>query len=169
MNAAQIHLAFNHLPMAFAIVGVPLLAYALWKKSKELKNVGVLLVVLAGVCSVPTFLSGEPAEELVEDKVGISKSVIHEHEEAGEAFFILSAVLSVLALGAWLFEKFKAPLPTPLWTSLVVLGSVGLILFARTAHLGGLIHHEELGQGTVTVGSEAAHESSGDDEGEDRD
>jgi uncharacterized membrane protein len=144
ISAAQVHLALNHLPMGLALVGVPLLGIALWRRSSELKAVGSLLLILAAVAAVPTFLSGEPAEEIVEHLPGVSKDVIHGHEESGEIALIWSGVLGALVLGAMCFERFKRPLPSSVWWGLVLMGAVCLGIFVRTAHLGGLIRHEEI-------------------------
>lgn len=144
MNAAQIHLGLNHLPIGLALVGVPLLAIALWRKSSELKATALVLMILSALATIPTFLSGEPAEEIIEHRPGVSKSVIHEHEEAGEFALIIVGILGGLAIAGWLFEKLKKPLPTSAWWGLVLLGVVSLGVFVRTAHLGGLIRHDEL-------------------------
>ena len=143
-NAAQVHLGLNHLPLGFVLVGFPLLAVALLRRSAELKTTACVLLILSALAAIPTFFSGEPAEEPVEHRSGVSKMVIHEHEEAGELAAILSGVLGGLALAAWLFEKLRRPLPSVAWWGLVLFGAVSLGILIRTAHLGGLIRHEEL-------------------------
>lgn len=146
MNAAQIHLGLNHVPIGLVLVGVPLLAVALWRKSSELRITAAALLILAALASIPTFLSGEPAEEIIEHRAGVSEAVIHEHEEAGEFAFILISVLGGVVLLGLAFEKLKGPLPAGAWWGVVLLGILSLGVFFRTAHLGGLIRHDELGR-----------------------
>jgi uncharacterized membrane protein len=148
MNAAQIHLALNHLPIGLVIIGVPLLLAAVLRKSNELKGTASIVLMLSALSTIPVFLSGEPAEKIVEHRAGISERVIHDHEEAAELSLIFVEILGAVVLAAWLFDRFKAPTPSPVWFGILVLGVINLGLFVRTAHLGGLIHHDEI---TTTV------------------
>lgn len=145
INGAQIHLGLNHLPIAFTLVGVALLAVALKRKSLELKTAASILVILSAIVALPVYFSGESAEEIVEHRPGVSGNVIHEHEEAGEFAFIFVEVLGALTLALFLFERFKRNLPPQMWWGVVLLGVINLAIFIRTAHLGGLIRHDELG------------------------
>lgn len=144
MNAAQVHLALNHLPIGLVVVGVPLLLAAILRKSKELKGVASIVLILSALTAIPVFLSGEPAEEIVEDRAGVSERVIHEHEEAAELSLVFIEVLGAVVLAVWLFERFKTAAPAAVWFGVLALGIVNFGLFARTAHLGGLIRHDEL-------------------------
>jgi len=166
MNAAQVHLALNHLPIGLVIVGVPLLLAAILKKSKELKGAASIVLMFSALTAIPVFLSGEPAEEIVEDRPGVSERMIHEHEEAAELSLIVIEILGALVLAAWLFERFRTPTPTPIWFGILALGVVNLGLFVRTAHLGGLIRHDEIRTGAV-LGGEASKEKSEKEEHDD--
>ncbi|MCB0404743.1 MAG: hypothetical protein KDD51_08135 [Bdellovibrionales bacterium] len=159
MNPAQIHLALNHLPIGLVLVGVPLLLIALWKKSPELRSAALVILVLAAVVSIPAFLSGEPAEEIIEHMPGVSGRLIHEHEEAGEFALILSGILGIAALAVLFFQR-KRQLPVGVFAGIAALGVVSLFAFLRTAHLGGVVRHPEISQavpdtGTVIVDHEA--------------
>jgi uncharacterized membrane protein len=144
MNAAQIHLALNHLPIGLVLVGVPLLIAALVRRSRDLKGAACLILVLSSLTAIPVYLSGEPAEELVEHRAGVSKQTIHDHEESAELSLICILALGALVVAAWLIERFKKPLPPAAWLALVAVGALNLGLFIRTAHLGGLIRHDEI-------------------------
>jgi uncharacterized membrane protein len=159
MNAAQIHLALNHLPIGLVIVGVPLLLAAVLRKSKELRGAASMVLMLSALTAIPVYLSGEPAEEIVEHRAGVSERAIHEHEEAAELSLIFIEILGALVLAAWLFDRFKAPTPSRVWFGILALGLVNLGLFVRTAHLGGLIRHDELRSGVVQSG-ESSREGS---------
>ncbi len=167
MNAAQIHLALNHLPIGLVLVGVPLLLAAILRKSKELKGAASMILMLSALTAIPVFLSGEPAEEIVEHRPGVTERVIHEHEEAAELSLIFVEILGALVLAAWLFDRFKAPTPSRAWVGIVALGLLNLGLFVRTAHLGGLIRHDELRQGVVQGGEASSRGVSEKEEHED--
>lgn len=145
MNAAQIHLALNHLPIHLLLVGLPLLAISLWRHSHELKTAAAVLLFLSSACTIPVFLSGEPTEEKVANIPGVTTSFIHSHEEAGEFSLVLASLLGIFTLTLWLFEKKRKIELKKAWILLFLFGLLCFAVFARTAHLGGLIHHQELG------------------------
>lgn len=144
MNAAQIHLGLNHLPIAFTLIGIPLLVIALKRNSLELKATASMLIVLSALVALPVYFSGDSTEEIVEHRPGVSEKVIHEHEEAGEFALIFVEIFGALTLALFLFERFKRHLPPAMWWGLVLLGLINIVIFIRTAHLGGLIRHDEL-------------------------
>lgn len=165
MNPAQIHLALNHLPIGLVLVGVPLLVAALWRKSSELRSAALILLVLAAVVSIPAFLSGEPAEEVIEHMPGVSGRLIHEHEEAGEFALILSGILGLGALVTLVLQK-KRQLHTGVFAAIAAMGLVSLLAFVRTAHLGGVVRHPEISQAVPDTGT-AIVEQEDDEHGED--
>ena len=89
MNAAQIHLLSNHIPLALPFIGILILLISIFIKSDIAKRIGYLILVLGGLFTIPTFLSGEGAEEIVE-QIGRSHDLIHEHEESAETFAYLN-------------------------------------------------------------------------------
>ncbi|HET7289084.1 MAG TPA: hypothetical protein VFJ67_01500, partial [Thermodesulfobacteriota bacterium] len=90
------------------------------------------------------YLTGEPAEEVVENTPGISENLIEEHEEAAEKAFILVEAVGGLALIGLIARRFSRNLGN----TLAVATLAGLIagggLVAYTANLGGKIHHQEI-------------------------
>src|SRR5262245_57933499 len=100
MNAAHFHLIVTHFPIAGIVIGFLLLVFSLFKKSRELQMTSLVLFVGVAILTIPLYLSGEGAEELVEDAPGVSKQMIEEHEEAGEYALIAAEVLGVASLAA---------------------------------------------------------------------
>lgn len=78
MNAPHLHLLLNHVPVLGSAFGLGLLAFALWRKSDELKKTAFGVFVIAALLAVPGYLSGEPAEEGVESLPGVFKAIIKE-------------------------------------------------------------------------------------------
>lgn len=148
MNPVQIHLMFNHAPLFGAASACLLLAYALLRGNISYQRLAYVILVLAAVSTPFVFFSGDGAEDKVDGLIGVAKSRIHAHEEAGEAAAIGMVVLGILAAA----QLFIAGLPNlARWRAkgayLVLLGSAlawGWI--GWTAHLGGMIRHgAELG------------------------
>jgi hypothetical protein len=98
MNWAHVHLMLNHFPLVGIGFATLLLIVAMLRKSKELIIVALAFVVLVSLWAIPAYLTGEPAEEVVEELPGISEELIKEHEEKAEIAFIFVEVTGALAL-----------------------------------------------------------------------
>jgi hypothetical protein len=159
MNAAHWHLILNHIPLIGIGFVILLLIMALLRKSSELKNVALVFTVIVALWAIPAYLTGEPAEEIVEDMPGISEDLIHEHEEMAEKAFIFIEVVGGIALIGLVGGRFNGKLGD----TLAVVTLLGLIagggLIAYTANLGGKIHHEEIRGDTTAVTAPAGNAS----------
>ena len=159
MDAAHFHLMLNHVPVIGSVFGMLLLGAALLRKSQELLKASLAVFVVCAAVAVPVYLTGEPAEHLVEHLPGLTKPEIEQHEESAEAAFIAILVLGITGLGALGF--FRGPRPIPHWfgvISLVIaLATCGLML--RTANLGGKVRHTEIRNNIpdVSAGIRADH------------
>ena len=101
------------------------------------------LIVIA-LLAIPAYLTGEPAEELVENLPGVSKSSIEQHEEAAQVAFAGVLVVGVAALGGLVFSRRGKLVPNWLSVIVLVLSLIVFALMARTANLGGFIRHAEI-------------------------
>lgn len=144
MNAAHVHLMVNHLPLFAVMFGLVFLALGLWRPMMPVvRRAGLVLMVVGGLGGGAAFLSGEPAEEIVEEHVQVNEDLIHEHEEAGEFGMISTAVAGLLAL-AILWRSRRSPIGRGATVLSLVVGLWAMAVLARTAWLGGKIQHPEL-------------------------
>ncbi len=150
MNWAHVHLMLNHIPVIGIGFAVLLLAVSIVRRNHELITVALVFVTLVSFWAIPAYLTGEPAEEVVEDLPGVSEELIKEHEEQAEIAFILVEVAGGLALITLIARRYSDKLGQKLviFTLLVLIVSGGLI--GWTANLGGKIHHEEIRSGTIS-------------------
>ena len=150
MTPAHLHLIFNHYPLVLALVAVVLLALAQRPERTQLLKAGLWVAIFATLTVLPTYFSGEGAEELVEDMPHVSHSLIHEHEEMAEKALIAFLAMGGLAVAALvrLHKGFGAAL-LPAHLTLVAL-LVCLALVALTANLGGKVSHPEMRDGAKT-------------------
>lgn len=128
MDSLLFHPKLVHLPIALGLL-MPLISGALllawwrrWLPSSSWSIVLGLQILLLG-SGLLAKQTGETEEDRVEQVV--SKSVIHEHEEAAEAFVLGSGVVLLVMAGAFAAAKSKAGLPlaaVSVLGSLVVLG-----------------------------------------------
>lgn len=138
MDSLFFHPRIVHIPIALGAL-MPLivlgLAIAWWKKWLPPQSIAIALglqIVLA-VSSMMAMRSGEEAEHVA--KRVVSKKLIHDHEEAGEAF-LFSAFGGVLLLGAaFALRNKKAGLP--LAAGAAALSTVSAVLCVRVGAAGG--------------------------------
>jgi len=146
MNAAHLHLALNHLP----VVGIPIvaaiLAWGAWRRSDEIVRLALTALVALAVAALGVYLTGEPAEEMVEDLVGVSEAALERHEEAAVWSMYGALAMGALAFAALVIDRgrrvSRPMVGAVLLAALAVSGSM-----AYTANLGGHIRHPEIRTG----------------------
>lgn len=149
MDATHVHLLLNHVPVLGTAIGLLLLAAAVVRNSDELKKTGLVIFVVSALIVIPTYLTGESAEETVEHLAGVSESIIERHQDAALLSMVALEVLGVVSLASLLL----LPLPqrrqvaNRLAAISLVLSILTGGLMVRTANLGGQIRHTEIRQG----------------------
>jgi uncharacterized membrane protein len=156
MSTVHIHLLLNHVPVIGAVIGLGFLTVAILRRSDELARVTFWLYGLLAAASVVVYLTGEPAEDAVENLAGVSKAIIEQHEEAALVATIAMGAAGALALLATFVFRRKA-IPRPVVGGGFVMALLITGLMGYTANLGGQIRHTEIGAGAVP--SAAASES----------
>ncbi|MFN7930605.1 MAG: hypothetical protein U0Y68_22320 [Blastocatellia bacterium] len=148
MNPVHWHLLLNHLPVIGTILGVLLLAWGTIRKSEEVTQASLGLLVIAAVLAIPTFLTGEPAEEVAEHLPGVTKAIIERHEDIARIALILTELTGVIALtGLFLRQRARWLVPMALVFGLIAAGAMGY-----AANLGGQVRHTEIrAEGTATT------------------
>ncbi len=149
MDSTHLHLLLNHFPIIGTIIGSGIMAYGYFAQSEDTKKAALLTWVAMAVCAIPVFLTGEPAEEMVEGLPGVSEALIEAHEEAAEQAIWVMEALGLLAL-IGIFIKFKNT--TTARTVMGITFALSLVTFglmARTGNLGGQIRHTEIRSGTA--------------------
>ena len=146
MNGAQIHLLLNHVPVFVPFIGLGVFFFGAYRKSRDVQLVGLGLLFLGALGTVPAYVSGDEAEDAIRQLPFFRKEAVHEHEQA--AAFALAAVELIAVVGAYVFSLLVRGRDVARgWVIfLAVLGLWGFSVVARTSHLGGLVHHEELSQ-----------------------
>jgi hypothetical protein len=157
INPAHLHLALNHLPVLGVLFGTLLLGFGLWRRSEILRRTSLVVLLLTGLAAGAVYLTGEPAEGLVEKVAGVSDARIEQHEDAATVA-TTGAVLLGLAAAVLLWRSRRTgALSAPFLKATLVLGVLTTGAMAWTANLGGQIRHPEL-RGAVT-NAEAGQET----------
>lgn len=156
MDAAHWHLVLTHVPVVGVLFAALVLAVALVARADAVRRLALGLVVVVALTAVPTFLTGEPAEEVVERLPGVSERVIDRHEDAAQFALGAVAITGFLAL-LGLLVSLRAPrvLAGVVPGTLVVTLLSGALL-AWTANLGGQIRHTEIRTSALADPGDAA-------------
>lgn len=158
MNAAQIHLAMLHFPIAGVFLGLLFLLWGLLWKAGWAKKAGLTLFLISGLTVLPVFLSGEGAEEIVEGKPLVTDALIEDHEHAAERAFYITLLLAGLSVATLFAEGRKYRFAKAMSIFSLSLGVVSAALLAQAAHLGGMIRHDELREGAISANPEGGGE-----------
>lgn len=159
MDSTHAHLLLNHFPIIGTLIGTILLLFGVWKKNREIQIASLATIIVMAILAIPVFLTGEPAEEAVENLPGVIESIIEEHEEASEiAFWVMMAtgLFSIISLAMQMMNN-KMAKTFVMITLIISLVTSGLM--ARAGYLGGQIRHTEIRSGQViNQGTEQAEE-----------
>ncbi|HVZ39117.1 MAG TPA: hypothetical protein VHI13_07560 [Candidatus Kapabacteria bacterium] len=143
-NSAHVHLLTNHVPVMAALIGLLLLLVALLRRSAEMTRAGMIVMVLAALAAVPAYLTGDPAEHIVNNLPGVQRSDIHEHEESAQYALVAVELTGLLALFGLARYWSAAVLPRGFVAALLFLALLTSAIMARTAYLGGMVRHTEI-------------------------
>lgn len=158
MDAAHVHLLLNHVPVLGAVFGVLVLGYGVVRDSDDIVRAGLWTLAVVGAASVVVYLTGEPAEELVEGLPGVSEAALERHEEVA-LWGLWGAVLVGLAATAGLWLQRRGTMATRrLGSGVLVLALALSGLMGWTANTGGKVRHSELRAPGASGASAAAAE-----------
>ena len=149
MSQTHLHLLITHLPIFGSILGAVVLTYGLWTKSNHTKIAAYTVFIISSIGAGIAYLTGEAAEEKVEDIQGVAKKMIEEHEE-----FALIALVSLIILGlasiVGLFLTLrKPPLAKTISWVILLISFISFGLVAWTGYMGGQIRHTEINSNTT--------------------
>lgn len=144
MNWAHMHLLLNHVPVLGTLFGLALLLYAVVRRNDGHKRVALGVFTLVALLALPTYFSGEPAEEVVEHRAGVSEPAIESHEDAALGALAGVEVLGLVALVGLFLSRGGRALPANAARAVVLVAILTAGLMARTANLGGQIRHAEI-------------------------
>ena len=150
MTSAYFHIVASHIP----IVAVPLMLLLLFAgiklKKNDLQEAALIGLVLIALTTIPIFLSGEEAEELVEHLPNISEELVERHESSGKVAFILVLVSGALSTVTLLFRQFRLAWAPYLISSTLITGVASTGVLFWTGYQGGKIEHLDVIDGELS-------------------
>lgn len=145
MNAAHFHLIINHFPVLVTAATIFVLLIGILKKSDDVKKVSIPLLILTALITIPVYLSGDKAQEMIEGNYDdVDETYIELHEDFALYSFVAMDIAGAIALiFMFLYRKPKLLPNSAAFFILAVLIAV-FAMMSYTANLGGKIHHPEV-------------------------
>lgn len=143
MSAAHIHLVLNHVPVLGAVFAAVVLGVGLLRRDESWQRVALWTLLAVGIASVVVYLTGEPAEELVEGAAGFSHEALGRHEEVALWATWLGGATGAAALVALVRYRAKA-FSRAVSVGVLVLALALVGVMGWTANSGGKVSHPEL-------------------------
>jgi uncharacterized membrane protein len=147
-SGAHLHLLVNHAPIFGSLFALALLIASYFTSAETFRRTAFVILILTAIAGLTADLSGQAAEDAIRGFPGVSRDVIHAHEDMGDKAYILAGVLGVLALGA-LVRWRRSPIPASV-TLVAVLATAfvgGAMVY--TGLLGGRVRHTEVRPGAT--------------------
>jgi uncharacterized membrane protein len=151
MNQAHLHLLLNHLPVIGSVFGLLILFGGFALKHPMVKKTALAVFVFSALCALPANLTGEGAEEVVENLPGVTDSFIETHEDLASVYVWLMAALGILSLLTLFLDYKKVKSSSYLYLLVLVLGLVAVGVSTRLSVSGGEIRHTEIRKDAVTL------------------
>lgn len=151
MDGAHLHLILNHIPVFGLLVGFLLLAWGMIRGYNDIQKAALVTLFVTAATALPVYLTGEPAEDIVEKLPGVSEQIMSQHEDSAMFSLIMAMITGVLALGAIAVKRFLS-------TQIAAMAAVAVLIvtlitggaMAFTANLGGQIRHTEIRNGQAS-------------------
>jgi uncharacterized membrane protein len=116
----------------------------MWRGQEDVQKASLGLLTIAGFATVAVYLTGEPAEEVVEGLPGVSHDAIEAHEALGTYALVAGLLTAASSLGALIFAWARRRLVRSTVLLALVLALITTGIIGYTANLGGKISHPEL-------------------------
>jgi hypothetical protein len=146
-DAAHLHLAINHAPLyAELFAFVILVAGLIWRK-RDLVMVGLLLVIVGAIAAFAADQTGDRAAHMIKQGApiaGLDTKLIKEHDQSAGYFLTAALITGGLAILSLIISKRRGGGLGWLDTLIAVAALLSFVIAARTALLGGRIHHPEV-------------------------
>lgn len=158
----------NHLPILGTLFGLLILAGGFILKNNGVKRTALVLFVLSGILAIPAYLTGEGAEEMVENLPGVTENLIEAHEDMANIFLWMVGALGLFSLATF-YADIKSKKVGPTLYAITFVAALGSMVYAqRVGSSGGEIRHTEIRSGATTAavenGQTGGEQGKGDDD-----
>lgn len=131
------------------MIAMVLAAIAVLRPNATVARVALSLMALGGIAALPTYLSGQRAEDAVDRLPDVTEALLEQHQESALRAAVFVGILGAFAL--WALWRYRREEPLPRWVMRTALigAVIGSALMGYTGLLGGRIRHTEVRPGYV--------------------
>jgi hypothetical protein len=144
LNLAHFHLLLNHVPTVGAVIALGLLMVGYTRRDDSLKHIGLEVLFLIAVLTVPVYMTGVAAYQTLRKVPEVSDTAMRVHQDIALIGFTiteLAGFVGWLALWQWRRHGRAARGLVPATTLLLI---AALAVMGGAANLGGEIRHPEI-------------------------
>lgn len=162
MNQTHIHLLITHLPIFGSILGALVLVQGLLAKNNSTIKAAYSVFIISAIGAGIAYLTGEAAEETVENIQGVAKNRIEDHEDFAVFALISMIILGIAAIIGLFLNIKKSVLNRRIAILILFISLISFGLLIRTGYFGGQIRHTEIND-LVTTQQRQSEEINDDD------
>lgn len=144
LNAAHLHLVLNHVPTLGTAVGLALLLLALIRRHEVLVHVGLEVLFVIAVVTMPVYITGAAAYQHLRSGADFSDIAARMHQDVALSGFAVTEFAGFVAWVALWQSRRTGHAGRRLVAAATVLSIIALAIMGRAATLGGEIHHPEI-------------------------
>mgnify|MGYP001546064970 CR=1 FL=1 len=163
MNPTHVHLMLNHFPIIGTLIGSAIMLFGIVKQQNSSRAIGAFIVIIMAIIAIPVMLTGDPAEESIKHLTGISKSLIHDHEEAAEKAFWMMEIAGAFSLITLILYKNKPALASKAFWIAFAFSAITFFTMVWAGNLGGKIRHPETSDTFINADKNATEPQSQND------
>src|SRR5580700_2890478 len=144
MNLAHVHLLLNHFPVIGTLITVGMFLGALPVISEKLKRASLIIFLVIALLTIPTYMSGNAAQQAIKDLPGVSESLVVAHQNAALLAYVFMEVTGAVAwFGLWQYRR-NSSFGRGTLLTILLLSVLTVVLMANASNIGGAIRHPEI-------------------------
>jgi uncharacterized membrane protein len=132
-------------------LGALVLAHGLWTRSNQTKIAAYNIFLISGMGAAISYLTGEAAEQTVENIQGVVKNMIDQHEDFAVISLISLIILGIVSIIGILLILRKSSFAKTASIAILFISLISFGLVARTGYLGGKIRHTEINNSAASI------------------
>jgi hypothetical protein len=144
LNAAHLHLVLNHVPTLGTAVALALLLLALIRRHEVLVHVGLEVLFVIALVTMPVYVTGAAAYAHLRDGAEFSDIAARMHQDAALTGFAVTEFAGFVAWVALWQSRRTGHAGRGLVAAATLLSVLALAIMGRAATLGGEITHPEI-------------------------
>jgi formate hydrogenlyase subunit 3/multisubunit Na+/H+ antiporter MnhD subunit len=118
------------------------------RKSGEIKKTSLGIFFITALLTLPVYLTGDGAAQIVSNLPGVSTAIIQHHDQAATITMVAIEILGAVSLlSLWLWRRSRRELRNWMTLGVLIMAMISSGLGAWTGAIGGQIRHTEVRAG----------------------